>query len=430
MIGANRINVLCPAVARFTWAREFQTWSPIRPKALVVTSASGLPPTPERITVCSYDLATQLAPWLHQNRPEVLILDEVHFLKSVDAKRTAAVFGPSGLAHGAARTWSLSGTPAPNHAAELYVLLRCYGRYEGSYEQFVGEFCNSYQSPYGLRITGTKISAIPRLRQILEPIMLRRKKAEVLKDLPPIYYGNLLEVEPGPVDLELCFPDYYLLGDRHAELQEKLQSEQLVLAAAISKTSAAYMNGEPSLEVRETLLDSLQRSVASYRRYIGLQKLPALADLVKGELESGAYDKIIIFAVHRDVIEGFRTRLQKYGAVTLYGNTDPDQRERNIAKFQTSPKCKVFIGNIQAAGTNINLTAAHNILIAEPDWVPGNNAQAIMRAHRIGQTFPVYVRFAALANSPLDAAIQKLLRRKARELTEVFDVKSHMRIFE
>lgn len=430
-IDAKTIRVLCPAVARFTWAREFGLWSPTRPTPLVVTSASELPPIPAPTTICSYDLASvpRVNAWLRKLPADILIPDEFHYLKTPDAKRTQAVFGADGLGRDVGRIWCLSGTPAPNHAGELWVLLRCFGLYAGDYDAFIGEFCNSYESPYGRRVTGTKVSAIPRLRALLEPIILRRKKADVLKDLPPIYYGNLLEVEPGPVDLELCYPDYFLLGDRSAELQEKLRSEHAVLKAAIEKTTSAYMKG-PSLEPRSILLESIHKSVSSYRRYVGLQKMPPLADLVANELESGAYEKIVIFAVHRDVIEGFRSRLSRFGAVTLYGNIDPHTREVHIQKFQTNPRCRVFVGNIQAAGTNINLTAAHNVLVAEPDWVPGNNAQAIMRTHRIGQTMPVYVRFAALANNPLDISIQRLLRRKARELTEVFDVKSHMRIFE
>jgi SNF2 family DNA or RNA helicase len=80
----------------------------------------------------------------------------------------------------------------------------------------------------------------------------------------------------------------------------------------------------------------------------------------------------------------------------------------------------VFIGNIHAAGTAITLTAAHHVWFVEQDWVPGNNAQAIMRCHRIGQKNNVSVQFISLDNS-LDHTIMLILKRKTRELTEIFD---------
>jgi SNF2 family DNA or RNA helicase len=66
------------------------------------------------------------------------------------------------------------------------------------------------------------------------------------------------------------------------------------------------------------------------------------------------------------------------------------------------------------------LTAAHQVVFIEQDWVPGNNAQAVMRCHRIGQSKPVHVRFFAIAGS-LDEKVSRVLRRKAQELTEIFD---------
>lgn len=429
-IGASQITVLCPAVARYNWAAEFKTWSKTEASAMTLLySASDAQRTLAPITICSYDLASRPSVLARLRRPGgVLILDEAHYLKSVGALRSSSVFGSAGLARIVDRVWALTGTPAPNNASELWIMLRCFGAPVGEYQDFIDRYCTVAPSPYGYepRIVGTKVAAIPELRKLLEPLMLRRKKADVLKELPPIYYGNMLEVEASPVDMVNNFPDYYLIAGRTGELAEKLRSEHAVLKSAVEKTT-----GIKDMEPRAELLASLQKSVATYRRYVGLQKMPAIAKLLSDELDSGAYEKIVVFAVHQGVIEGLRSRLaEKYGAVTLYGKTDPDTRIRNIEKFQRNPKCRVFIANIQAAGTAINLTAAHNVLVAESDWVPGNNAQAIMRCHRIGQTHPVYVRFCSLVNDPLDANIQRLLRRKARELTEILDVKSHMRIFE
>jgi SNF2 family DNA or RNA helicase len=160
----------------------------------------------------------------------------------------------------------------------------------------------------------------------------------------------------------------------------------------------------------------------------GIQKYPAVADIIEEELKSNAYEKIVIFAIHQTVIEGMRQRLRKFKPVTLYGLTPVEKRQRNIDKFMKEKSCRVFIGNIQACGTNITLTAAHHVAFVEQSWVPDDNAQAAMRVHRIGQTNPVFVRFFGLANS-FDDRLSEILKRKTRDKTKILEpsplTKSH-----
>ena len=94
---------------------------------------------------------------------------------------------------------------------------------------------------------------------------------------------------------------------------------------------------------------------------------------------------------------------------------------QNVDSFQNNKKTRVFIGNITAAGTAITLTAAHNVVFAECEWVPAMMAQAAMRCHRIGQKNPVTIRFFSLSNS-IDERISEKIKRKTKELTEIFDV--------
>ena len=405
LVKAQNVLVLCPAVVRYNWAREIGLWSSTPRTPLVVTSGRGLPPTPAHTTICSYALVEKLNPWLRSVRWDAVVLDEAHYLKAPDAKRTAAVFGGSGVAREAARVWALTGTPAPNHAAELWVLLRCFGAYEGDYDSFVRAFCNTYQDGYATRIAGTRLSAIPRLQALLRTVMKRRKKDEVALQLPPITYGGV-EVAAGTVDMELYFTEHFMAGHNGAaEVMAKIGDERRAMLTADAE-----------------FLEAMKGVTSSYRRYVGLQKMGPVADLVAGELDVEAYEKVVIFAVHRDVVMGLRERLKDYDVVTVFGGTDPEQREKNIRRFQENPRCRVFIGNVQAAGVGVNLTAASQVIVAEPDWVPANNAQAIMRCHRIGQTRPVSVRFVSLAGDELDQRIQRTLRRKVRELTEVLDV--------
>lgn len=413
----SRVLVLCPASARVNWHREFQRFSTIRRDFCIITKKNQEPEATQSV-ICSYDLASQLV----GEEFDVLILDEVHYLKSPTAKRTHFVFGKTGLIRYANKVWALSGTPMPNHIGEMWVLLYSFGATALSYNQWVERYCTFYDGPHGRQITGTQTIKTAEIRKIIEPGMLRRKKEDVLKELPPIHFTHMI-VEPGPVDMELqdCFAKWYFPENREDELMAKIEEEKKV---AQTLTEAFDFTNNSVGRDTMRMLEALAKSVSTLRRYSALQKLEPVAAMIEEELMFGAYEKVVIFAIHKDVIEGLRVRLRKFGAVTLYGNTDPKTRVKNIDKFQNNPRIRVFIGNIQAAGVAITLTAAHQVVFLEQSWTPGDNAQAAMRCHRIGQTHPVFVRFVGLADS-IDEKVSQVLKIKARQITRLFDPESH-----
>ena len=113
--------------------------------------------------------------------------------------------------------------------------------------------------------------------------------------------------------------------------------------------------------------------------------------------------------------------LAKYGAVKLYGGTNPARRDRNLDRFNNDPKCRVFIGQIHACGVAISLAkGASDVLFAEYDWVPMNNAQAAARVDGPEQTNPIFVRFAILAGS-IDEHVARTVARKTKDLAQIFD---------
>ena len=101
------------------------------------------------------------------------------------------------------------------------------------------------------------------------------------------------------------------------------------------------------------------------------------------------------------------------------GDTPPNTRfqyQNEFQKYDDGP-C-VFIGNITAAGTNLTLTSANQVIFLDVDWVPGNNAQAAKRAYRISQKRAVNVRYMAIANS-VDQKVIGVWVRKIREIGAV-----------
>lgn len=415
-IHAKKVLVICPSVAKINWFREFETWSQTKRNYKVCQELIDLP-LKEDSAICSFEFATENAPYLKSVGYDVLIVDEAHYLKEPNAKRSRAVLGKEGIGRGVGRIWFLSGTPAPNHPGELWLMLYSFGLTKLKYENFVEKFCLTKPTTYGLKVIGANRQSIPELQKILEPLMIRRLKRDVMKELPPISYTHVF-VEPGEVKTELApsFVQYYFPTDRREELFKELNRQEHLLKAVLG--NIRRQSGKEFMPV----LEGMWESVSTLRRYVGLQKVQPTIDMVKSwfKYNDYQYNKLVIFAIHSDVIHQLREGLREFNPQILFGKTPPEKRQRRIDNFQKKEKCKIFIGNIRAAGIAINLTAAHNVLFVEQDWVPGNNAQAVMRCHRIGQENPVFVKFMAIDNS-IDAHIMKVLKAKTRDLTEIFD---------
>jgi SNF2 family DNA or RNA helicase len=414
LLDARRILVLCPAIARINWLREFDRFSIYGLPARALFTRDDRPGA-YGITVCSYDIAAdkRVKTKLGAVQWDVMICDEAHYLKTMATQRTKAVLGKAGLVKSAARIWLLTGTPMTNHPGDLWPMLYVSGATTLKHSAFLQRFCNQRDTPFGPKITGAKTAAIPELKALLNKIMLRRRKTEVLKDLPPITYSSLT-VEPGAVDLEIRIYELWRRAGGDEKLKLVIDRQEDMLSNAMG----ALKHSKTPLRDLLPIMTGLEKSLSELRQYTGLAKCPAIIEQVAHELETGL-DKIVLFACHKSVIETLREGLRKYKAVTLYGGTPPQKRQENLDKFQNDPKCRIFIANIMAAGTSVTLTSACEAMFVECDWTPANNAQAAMRIHRIGQTRPVRVRYAALANST-DERVMDALRRKTRDELAIF----------
>lgn len=386
-----KILVICPAIARINWLREFGRWSIYKRNFFILEELRDI--CFQDCQISSYDYALANAKFLAQPW-DLVVIDEIHFLKSVGAKRAKAILGSGSLAHTSKRVWALSGTPAPNHAGELWILLYTFGVTKLKYQDFLNRYCDQASTSFGWKVVGTKAAAIPELRNLLDRVMLRRKKAQVLTELPPIFFSDVV-VNPGFVQMDQAMTEAVALESAH-----------------FGRTLEVIERQDNQTAMR--MLEALAQSVSTLMRYTGLQKVEPAVELVKMELELGLYEKIVIFAVHKQVVHGISAGLP--GSLVITGDTSAKDRQLAMDRFQNDPTAKILIGNIKAAGTAITLTAAHQELFVEKSFVPGDNAQAAMRCHRIGQTHFVTARFLTLANA-LDEKVTRILRKKTSELT-------------
>jgi len=393
IIGANRIVVICPAILCKTWAAEIHRWRLVHKlQTTVIQTQKDIVPQRGAV-ILSYDLAVRpsIKDQLTSSWRDLLILDESHFLKDKDAGRTRAVYGDNldgkgGIAGRAHRVWCLSGTPTPNHPGELYAMLRFFGAWKDGFGRFLTDF-TIHQTDRWDKVKVTGVKNPDALRQLLKPVMLRRLKKDVLKHLPPLTVSEVV------IDPEEC--------DEAQQFLAQLRAEE---PAAADKIKRAIDTDDWTFEGDE--------QIARIRRLVGLAKVAGTCKLLLHEIEHGL-DKIVVFGMHKQVLEYSQDRL--FGCGLIYGATPDHERQALIEGFQTKPGDRVLLAQIKTAGTGLTLTASSNVMIAEASWTPADNAQAMMRVHRIGQVHPVLARFVTLAGT-IDEAVTAVLRRKSAQI--------------
>jgi SNF2 family DNA or RNA helicase len=127
-------------------------------------------------------------------------------------------------------------------------------------------------------------------------------------------------------------------------------------------------------------------------------------------LEGG--EKLLVFAYHSDVVKALAERLDNWRPAMIYGGTPLHKRQGQVDMFQDDEGCRVFIGNIHAAGVGFTMTRAHDVAFAESDWVPSIIEQCEDRACRIGQTAEKIMSYFLVANGSLDARIAQAAKLK------------------
>ena len=230
--------------------------------------------------------------------------------------------------------------------------------------------------------------------------MLRRTKAEVQPDLHEPMFETITVPRSDaalPPELQTLIPQ---LDQADTQLQEALSS------------------GSPGDQI--STLESMASSLATLRRYTAMSKLPAIAEQIEEDFTTNQIPKLVVFAIHKICIRWLAEKLKKFNPVTLSGDTPGHLRQAHIDKFQNDPTCRVFLGNIAAAGTGVDglQNVCDEAIFVEQDWVPSSNAQAIMRLCRIGQKNPVRARIFSLYGS-VDERVQDVLTDKMRELARI-----------
>lgn len=223
--------------------------------------------------------------------------------------------------------------------------------------------------------------------------------------LPAIKFDTKF-VYPTDVDFKemSSFFHFYLPVNRTQEMKERLKQDEELILAIIKNTSI-------SLNLLKTL-EGIYSTVALLRRYEGIRKARAVANLINEELKKDIKKKYAVFCVHRDVMQEIRRLvLPMHRAQTCFNNTDPAERRQKVKKFHAYQSYKVFISNIMGSANGIELSNADEVLFVELDWYFYRNVQALLRVHNMRRKEPIRVRFIALTDSNTDSKIIYIFKR-------------------
>ena len=359
MSGASRFLVVCPASVITNWMRE-------------VDARSELP----IIKIHGEDHKVALQKWIEASgigittfdtlksfeiseqeisalAVDTVIVDEAHYIKNISTGRTRTI---AKWLDRAPNVIFLTGTPLENRVDEFVALAKLL------------------DSKMGNELSRVALAAGPEsFRRTVAPIYLRRNTEEVLKELP-----ELIEV------VEYC-------------TWEGVDKQKYIDAVA----SGNFM--------------AMRRAAFTAAPDMLPSKLERLLELVDESIESG--QKVIVYSYFRSVIEQVMAALGERAIGPITGSVSSSQRQNIVDQFQESPTPLALVGQIQAAGTGLNIQAASVVILCEPQIKPSLEVQAIARAHRMGQVRKVQVHRLILPES-VDEQMLAMLARKQSEFDQ------------
>jgi SNF2 family DNA or RNA helicase len=313
------------------------------------------------LLISSYGMMQQGIELLETQEFSLVVLDEAQAIKNPSTQRAK-----TSLRLKARMRAALTGTPVENHLGELWSIMSFLNPgLLGSSRNFDQRFARPIQR-------GDDLALAESLRRVVHPFILRRKKSDVLSELPEKTEVTL-HIAPSPEERAL-----------YAALREQ----------ALSRLRDPGRPGEVRLRILAELMRmrraACHPSLVVPDSNVQSSKLEAFEELVEELREEG--HRALVFSQFVDHLSIVRKRLEGMGVSYQYldGSTPPAQRAERVRAFQ-SGQGEVFLISLRAGGFGLNLTAADYVIHLDPWWNPAVEDQASDRAHRIGQTRPVTI---------------------------------------
>lgn len=407
-IQAKRVCVICPASIRRQWVTRIREWTTIANPdiQMLMTSRYGASPK-HHYLVLSYEIARNpfiLRGLIRDCHFDLLIADESHYAKELKAARTRAIFGyfdgrdddgesveviNACLMDISDKVLLLSGTPTPNRPNEAYIALRALDHAAIDWMSHQ-DFRERFNPQSKGKTTEGKVWAHEEEGRL--PELQNRLRAHIM--------CRHLEVDVRD-QLKAAFPDpvYDLIYLEETKAIKLALDHEKMLDIDPEKFKGADFQ--------------ILGEISTVRLEMGLAMAPQIADYLTMLAQGGA-KKLVVFAWHKEVLEYLRSELEPFGAVKVDGSDSGASKEFKVHQFVNNPNINFLFGNILTLGTGTDglQHVSHHCLMAEPDWVPGNNYQCIKRLARIGQMSRVLADFFLVRDSMAEKVLATALRKE------------------
>jgi SWI/SNF-related matrix-associated actin-dependent regulator 1 of chromatin subfamily A len=379
--------VVVPAVVATNWVNELEDWTE---GESIYRLKNGKDEAPEgtTIVVVTYDLVKQTLTKEEKEdgkqmgardaikamNPKCVVADECHYLKNEKAQRTVAC---KDLAHhdSVESVVLLSGTPVVNRPKEFFNALNMLRPEEfSSWFKYTERYCDGHRDEWD-RYQCNGVSNTEELASKLKDVMIRRLKKDVLEELPAKMRGRVtVDITP--------------------------------------KTRAAYNRAMKNADTPLTQL-------TAGRYALGLAKVAPAVEMAKDYADQNK--PLLVFAHHREVMDGLCDGLSNAGISygRIDGTVSVERRGELVDSFQAG-NLDTMVLSVKAAGVGITLTRSSDVLFVERAWTPADEEQAEDRAHRIGQTGSVTVRYLVATNT-MDEDMDALIESKRSVLEAVLN---------
>lgn len=385
--------VVCPSSLVWNWRREAEQFLP----NLRVLTLDGSDREKKFSEMAEFDLVVTSYALLRRDVDRyravefsAVVLDEAQHIKNPDSQNAKAA-----LALRARSRFILTGTPVENSIRDLWSL------FEFLLPGYLGarsDFKERYETPL---LSGQMSTEWPRLLRRIRPYLLRRKKADILPELPA-KLEQIIEIE---------------LTDSQKATYDQLQA---AARSQVDQLTEKGASGAARMRVLTALL-RLRQACCDLRLFGGEMpmetasaKLAALLELLEEAMDGG--HRVLIFSQFTSMLDLIGQALTERNIV--YCRLDGSTRDRQavVERFQNDASIPVFLISLKAGGVGLNLTAADTVIHFDPWWNPAVEAQATDRAHRIGQT-QVVTSIKLIARDTIEARVLSLQNKK-RELLE------------
>ncbi|MBT2517607.1 DEAD/DEAH box helicase [Streptomyces sp. ISL-90] len=389
--------VVAPTSVASNWASEAARFTPgLRVTTVTTTEAKGTTSIADAaahadLVVTTYAVLRLEAAAFAALEWGGLVLDEAQFVKNPATKVHEAARG----IHAPFRL-AVTGTPMENNLGELWALFHIVA--PGLFPSGRA-FAERYRRPIEQDRNADRLAT---LRRRIRPLMLRRTKELVAPELPP-KQEQVLRVE---------------LGARHRRLYDTfLQRERRKLFGLIDDLDRNRFIVFRSLTLLRML--SLDASLIDPERYASMPsaKLDALFEQLDDVLAEG--HRALVFSQFTSFLGRAAARLDAAGVTYAYLDGSTTRRDEVIERFR-SGEASVFLISLKAGGFGLNLTEADYVFLLDPWWNPASEAQAVDRAHRIGQAKTVMV-YRIVAADTIEEKVMELKARKGELVASIVD---------